>query len=448
MSLIHPVDQRPPAGRLAVLAFQHVITMYAGAVTVPLVIGAGLHLSAADTAYLVSADLLACGVVTLVQCLGFWGAGVRLPVIMGVTFVGVAPAIAIASNPGLGLPGVFGASIVAGLLGLLIAPLFGRAPKVFSPVVIGMTMLLIGISLLGVALHWIAGPGGAASHPGGGAVAALVAVSILLIVKFGRGFIANIAILLGVTIGFIAASALGWVDLSKVAAADWFRLVRPFYFGAPRFDLAATASMTLVLIAAMIESSGMLFNLGAIVERPLTGEDLTRGLRGDAVGAIVGGMLSSLPYTSYSQNVAVVAMTGVKSRFVCAGAGVILILLAAIPKLAYLVTAIPSPVLGGAALVMFGMVAAGGVQMLGRVDFQANRKNLYVVALGLGVGLIPVVDPKFLAALPPQLAFLQSGVLLGIVTTVVLNLVLNSGDAEPIPPAAVTPTLEAAVDEA
>jgi len=425
----HPVDARPPAAPLVVLAFQHVITMYAGAVTVPLVIGAGLHLANAQTAYLVSADLMACGIVTLIQCIGVFGVGVRMPVIMGVSFVGVAPAIAIASNPALGLPGVFGATIVSGLIGLLIAPLFGRAPRVFAPVVIGMAMLLIGVSLLDVAVNWIGGTGGAAVHPANVAVAALVAATILAVVRFGRGFVGDIAILIGVTVGFIAASLLGWVNLSDAAGAGWFRLVRPFWFGMPRFDPAAIGAMTLVLIVAMIESSGMLFNLGRIVDRPLTGPDLTRGLRGDAVGAIIGGLFSSLPYTSYSQNVAVVAMTGVKSRWVGAAAGVILILLATVPKLAFLVTAIPSPVLGGAALVMFGVVAASGVQVLAQVDFTHNRRNLYVVALGLGIGLIPVVAPKFLAGLPASMSLLQNGVLLGIVATIVLNLVLNGGEA-------------------
>ena len=443
--MTHPVDERPPVGPLVVLAFQHVITMYAGAVTVPLVIGAGLHLSNDQTAYLVSADLMACGVVTLIQCIGIFGVGVRLPVIMGVSFVGVAPAIAIASNPSLGLPGVFGATIVAGLIGMLIAPLFGRAPKIFAPVVIGMAMLLIGVSLLDVGVNWIGGEGGAVAHPDHLAVAALVAVSILAIVRFGRGFLGDIAILIGVTVGFVAACLLGWVNLADAANAGWFRIVRPFWFGLPKFDLASIGAMTLVLIVAMIESSGMLFNLGRIVQRPLTGPDLTRGLRGDAVGAIIGGLFSSLPYTSYSQNVAVVAMTGVKSRYVGAAAGVILILLATIPKLAFLVTAIPSPVLGGAALVMFGVVAASGIQVLAQVDFAGNRRNLYVVALGLGVGLIPVVSPKFLAGLPPSMSLLQNGVLLGIVTTIVLNLLLNSGGAPQASPQA---SPMAAIDEA
>jgi NCS2 family nucleobase:cation symporter-2 len=185
--------------------------------------------------------------------------------------------------------------------------------------------------------------------------------------------------------------------------------------------------MTVVMLITMVETSGMLFALGRIVDKPLTRQDLARGLRADAVGAVVGGLFNSLPYTSYSQNVAIVAMTGVRSRFVCAAAGVALLLLGALPKLSYLVTAIPPPVLGGAALVMFGMVAANGVKTLGQSDL-GNKKNLYVVALGLGVGLIPVANARFFDGLPPAAAtFLHNGVMLGIVTAVLLNLLLNRG---------------------
>jgi NCS2 family nucleobase:cation symporter-2 len=177
----------------------------------------------------------------------------------------------------------------------------------------------------------------------------------------------------------------------------------------------------------MVESSGMLFALGRIVERPLTPRDLARGLRADALGALIGGLFNSLPYTSYSQNVAIVSMTGVRSRYVCAAAGALLILLGAIPKLSYLVTAIPPPVLGGAALVMFGMVAANGVLALGQVDFTTNRRRLYVVAIGLAVGLIPNINPHFFDRLPPAVAgYLHNGVMLGILATIVLNLALEA----------------------
>jgi NCS2 family nucleobase:cation symporter-2 len=424
---LQALDATPPPFRLVLLALQHVLSLYAGAVTVPLVVGAALHLTTGQTAYLVSSDLLACGLVTLVQCLGLGPIGVRLPVMMGVTFVAVGPALAIAANPALGLPGVFGAGIAAGVIGFVIAPLFGRLAWLFAPVVTGTAMLLIGVTLMGVAVTWATGSTpGAPGELGAMGLAVLVLATILVVTRFGRGFLANAAILIGVVAGFAVAWALGGVDLAPVAKAGWFAPVAPLHFGWPRFDLLACASMTIVMIITMVESSGMLFALGRIVEKPLTPRDLSRALRADAVGAIVGGVFNSLPYTSYSQNVALVAMTGVRSRFVCAVAGAILIVLAAVPKMAVLVTAIPHPVLGGAALVMFGMVAASGVRTLGRVDFGPGTRNLYVVALGVGVGLIPNVNARFFDNLPPVAAgVLRNGVMLGIVTAVVLNLLLN-----------------------
>jgi len=429
------VDERLPPGRLLVLALQHVLTMYAGAVTVPLVISSALHLPVDQAAYLVSSDLIACGLITLIQCIGFWGVGVRLPVMMGVTFVAVGPSIAIASNPALGLAGIFGATIVSGLVGVVIAPWFSRLSFLFAPVVTGTAMLLIGVSLMGVAVNWVSG-GGAGGGPGelwGLGVALFVILIILAITRFAKGFLANTAVLLGMVAGFGLAWLSGRVNLQPVAHAGWFGLISPLHFGMPKFDLLAAASMTVVMLITMVESTGMLFALGRIVDKPLTTGDLTRGLRADALGAAIGGLFNSLPYTSYAQNVGIVAMTGVRSRFVCAAAGVILIALGTLPKLSFLVTAIPPPVLGGAALVMFGMVAATGVQTLGLSDL-GNKKNLYVVAVSLAVGLIPVANAKFFDNLPGAAAtFMHNGVVLGVVTAVVLNLILNRrGDPDPL----------------
>ena len=423
----HPVDAILPPGKLAVLAIQHVLTMYAGAVTVPIIISSALHLAADQTAYLISSDLLACGLITLIQCFGLFGVGVRLPIVMGVTFVAIGPSIAIASNPTLGLPGIFGATLVSGVIGLFIAPLFSRLAQIFAPVVTGTAMLLIGLSLFGPAIIWASG--GKADTPGdlpSMAIAGSVILAILAIMRFGRGFLANMAVLLGMLIGYAVTGALGWVDFSHVASAGWVAVVLPLHFGLPRFDLLAAISMTVVMLITMVESSGMMFALGRIVERPLTLNDLTRGLRADAVGALLGGLFNSLPYTSYSQNIAMVSMTGVRSRYVCAGAGLILIVLACIPKLSFVVTSIPQPVLGGAALVMFGMVAANGVSALGRAEVTGNRRNLYVVALSLSVGLVPTLAPKFFDNLPAYLAiFLHNSVMLGIFVAIMLNLLLN-----------------------
>jgi NCS2 family nucleobase:cation symporter-2 len=413
----NPVDQAPAPAKLVVLAIQHVLAMYAGAVTVPLVLASALRLGPDQTAYLVSSDLVACGIVTLIQCLGLGPVGVRLPVMMGVTFVSVGPSIAIAANPALGLPGIFGATIVSGVLGLFIAPLFGRLSTLFAPVVTGTAMLLIGISLMGVAVNWIGGGfGGGPGEPWALAIAAMVVATVLVIIRFGRGFLANAAVLIGILCGFAFAGAGGRVDFAHVASAPWFALISPLHFGAPRFDLAAAFSMTIVMLITMVESSGMLFALGKIVERPLTSTDLARGLRADALGALIG--------------------------YVCAAAGALLVLLGAIPKLSYLVTAIPPPVLGGAALIMFGMVAANGVLALAQIDFVGSRRRLYVVALGLAIGLIPSINPHFFDRLPRAVSgYLHNGVMLGILAAIILNLALETSSLafNPAPRAAAEP---------
>lgn len=425
---IHPVDSVPPVGALGALALQHVLTMYAGAITVPLLVASALQLSSEHAAYLVSADLFACGLVTLLQCLGFGPFGIRLPVIMGVTFVGVMPSIAIASQPGLGLAGVYGAAIAAGLIVTPLVPLVGRMRMVLTPTVTGTAMLLIGLSLMGVAVDWAAGGQGAADYgsPTNLMLAGVTIATILIVTRFATGFLANCAILIGMAAGYALAALLGLTDFSGARTAPALQLVTPFYFGMPIFDPAAIASMVVVLLVTLVESSGMLIMLGDIVKRPVSARDLSRGLRVDGMGAVIGGLFNSFPYTSYAQNIALVNMTGVRSRFVCAGAAVILLVLALFPKLSALVAAMHPSVLGGAALVLFGMVAASGIRSLAAAELDRSREDLIVVALSLGVGLIPTLSDRFFAAAPEALApFTHSGVLLGILTAITLNIFLR-----------------------
>ena len=422
------IDEVPALGKLVTLALQHVLTMYAGAITVPLLVASSLHLSSEDTAYLVSSDLFACGLVTLVQCIGFGPIGARLPVIMGVTFVGVMPSVAIASQPGLGLAGVYGATIAAGLIILPVVPLAGRLRSVLTPSVTGVAMLLIGLSLMGVAIDWAAGGVGAADYGSGRnlVIAAITIGTILVITRFGNRFMANCAILAGMAAGYLAAIPLGSVHAGDVHAAAAFRLVTPFHFGVPTFDPVAIASMVIVLLVTLVESSGMLTMLGDVVKVPLDARGLARGLRADAIGAIIGGLFNSFPYTSYVQNIALVSMTGVRSRFVCAAAAIVMLALAVLPKISVLVAAMPPSVLGGAALVLFGMVAATGIRSLATSGFDGSRENLMVIAISLGVGLIPTLSERFFASAPAAIApFTHSGVLLGIVTAVVLNIFLR-----------------------
>ncbi|MBK1659814.1 purine permease [Paracraurococcus ruber] len=421
----------PPAPRLIALGLQHVLVMYAGAVAVPLIIGRALKLPPEQVALLVNADLFACGIATLVQSVGFgpWF-GIRLPVMMGVTFAAVGPMVAMAGNPDLGLLGIFGSVIAAGLFTMLVAPFVSRLLPLFPPVVTGTVILMIGISLMRVGVNWAAGAA-APSLPGYGdpvhlGMAAGVLVLILLITKYAAGFLANVAVLAGIVAGCLVAWAIGRMHFAKVAAAPWFELIAPFQFGVPQFDLVAALTMSLVMVVVMIESAGMFLALGEMVDRPVTQADMTRGLRTDGLGTVIGGVFNTFPYTSFSQNVGLVGVTGVTSRWVTAAGGVLMLVMGLVPKLGALVESVPLFVLGGAGIVMFGMVAATGVRILSAVDYKGNRNNLYVVAIAVGFGLIPLVAPDFFKAMPAALGpILHSGILLSALAAVGLNLYFN-----------------------
>ncbi|MFA5123270.1 nucleobase:cation symporter-2 family protein [Zavarzinia sp.] len=453
---VHPVDERLPAPRLLTLGLQHVLVMYAGAVAVPLIIGRALKLSPEQVSALINADLFACGVATLIQSLGLPGIGIRLPVMMGVTFASVGPMLAMANDPSLGLLGIYGAVIVAGVFGLLVAPFVSRLLRFFPPVVTGTIILVIGISLMRVGINWAGGglptlkamaermvndapvkelgdfanPG--YGQPGGLALALFVLVVILCLTKWGKGFLRNVAVLIGIVVGGAIASLAGLMNFDKVAAAPWFDVVLPFAFGTPSFDLVSSLTMCLVMIVVMIESTGMFLALGEITGKSVDRAALTKGLRADGLGTLIGGIFNTFPYTSFSQNVGLVGVTGVRSRFVTAAGGAIMIALGLVPKLAALVEAVPQVVLGGAGIVMFGMVAATGVRILSQVDFKSRPNNQFVVAISVGFGMIPLVAPNFFKQLPHGLhPLLESGILLAALVAILLNLFFNGlGKAE------------------
>ncbi|MFD1880972.1 nucleobase:cation symporter-2 family protein [Paracoccus pacificus] len=473
----HPVDEILPPTRLFTLGLQHVLVMYAGAVAVPLIVGRVLKLEPADVAFLISADLFCCGVVTLIQSFGVtqWF-GVRLPVMMGVTFASVGPMVAIAGqNPGPeGARMIFGAIIAAGIVAMLIAPLVGRMLRFFPPVVTGTIILVIGVTLMRIGINWIFGnpvgptapklvspeaaawmktvadlsgagvvpamPQGVAIAPGAPnplygnlgnvGISAVVLVSILLIARYGRGFVANIAVLLGIIIGAVLTGLMGQMNFEGAAKAAWFGVIAPFHFGTPIFDPVMILTMVLVMIVVMIESTGMFLALGEMTGRPVTQKSLSAGLRTDGLGTLIGGIFNTFPYTSFSQNVGLVGVTGIRSRYICVAGGLILIVMGLVPKMGALVESLPTAVLGGAGMVMFGMVAATGIRILSQVDFAGNRNNLFIVAVALGFGMIPLVAPEFKQWMPHAIhPLIESGILLATIAAVGLNLFFNGANA-------------------
>lgn len=402
---------------------QHVLVMYAGAVAVPLIVGAAFHLPKDQLANLIDADLFACGLATLVQALGIGPFGIRLPIVMGASFVCVAPILAYAAQPGATLGAVFGGVMLAGVFGLFAANFAGTLVRLFPPVVTGSVITVIGISLTNVAIGWAGG--GVGAHDFGAprylGVAALVLVLVLLLLAWARGIARNLAVLLAILAGYALTIFLGWPSFAGLGAEPWLALVRPLSLAPPTLVPSVTLAMCLAVIVTMIESTGMFFALGDIIERPLTDRDLRRGLRADALGTLLGGFFNAFPYTSYSQNIGLVGITGVRSRWVVVGAGVLLLALGVVPKLGFLVASIPPSVLGGAGFVMFGMVAATGIRVLASVDYTV-RHNAVIVALAIAIGLVPTLSPHFFDALPTWLGpIVGDGIVLTAVVAVALD---------------------------
>jgi uric acid transporter len=426
--LTHPVDQMLPWSQLLVYGLQHVLAMYAGAVAVPLILASALKLSQEQLIYLINADLFTCGVATVIQTLGIWKipVGIKLPVIQGCTFAAVTPMILIGKAHGLTT--IYGSIIVAGIITVLLSPYFSRLIRFFPPVVTGTIITIIGVSLLPVAVNWSAGGNPSAPQYGDVGFIALsfgVLVLILLVYRLFKGFISNIAVLLGLILGTLIAIPFGLANFSGVTTAAWLGITTPFKYGLPAFDLASIASMTLVMLVTMTETTGDIIAVGEIVEKPITEDLLARGLRADGLSTVLGGILNAFPYTAFAQNVGLVGLTGVRSRFVVTTAGVILMVLGLLPKLAAIVASIPQPVLGGAGLALFGMVAASGIKTLSKVRFEGNH-NIMVIAISVGIGLIPLGVSGFYQKFPDWLQIiLNSGITAGSLTAIVLNLVLN-----------------------
>lgn len=418
------VDTVPPLARLLPLGLQHVLAMYAGAVAVPLIVGGALGYESADLAYLISADLFVAGIATLVQSIGFWRFGVRLPLMQGVTFAAVGPMIAIGQSHGI--QAVFGATIACGLFMVLVAPFFAQLLRFFPPIVTGTVILIIGLSLMDVAAGWIVdGAEDGAADPVSVAFAAGTLVFIVLIERFGPRALQRISVLLGLVAGTVVALFVpGMVDWSGVADAAWIGIVTPFHFGLPTFEPASIASMLIVGLVIMTETTGDMIAVGEIVDRPVTRRRLADGLRADGLGTVIGGVFNTFPYTAFAQNVGLVSLTGVRSRYVAAVAGGILVVLGLLPQVSAVVEGVPRAVLGGAGIALFGMVAASGIRTLAKVRF--DNRNVLIVALSVGIALLPTVAPEIYGRFPDWFGLIfESGISAGAVAAILLNLLLG-----------------------
>lgn len=413
-------------GKSAALGLQHVLAMYAGAVIVPLLIGGALNFTPEEMTYLVSIDIFMCGVATLLQLTVNKFFGIGLPVVLGCAIQAVSPLILIGSNQGIGA--MYGSIIVAGIFIILISGVFSKIKRFFPPVVTGTVITVIGLTLIPVALEKMGGGSKTMTDFGSTKflVLAFVTIATILIVQiYGIGFMRSIAVLIGLLVGTGLAAFLGMVNLAPVAEATWFHMPQPFYFGRPTFEWSSILTMILISLVSMVESTGVYFALGEITDKKIQEDDLKRGYRAEGLAVLLGGIFNTFPYTGFSQNVGLVQLSGIKNRKPIYFSAGFLILLGLLPKIGAVATIIPDPVLGGAMLVMFGMVATQGIRMLAHVDF-TNESNLLVVAMSVGLGLGVTVVPELFVGLPETVQlFTSNGIVVASLTSIILNVLFN-----------------------
>lgn len=426
---LHPVDQVPPTRRLVLLGIQHVLAMYAGAVAVPIIVGGAMiqagELRPEDLAHLIVADLFICGVASIIQSVGLCRFGSRLPLVQGVSFVAVSPMISIGSQ--YGVTAIYGSVIVTGLVMMLAAPFFSKVLKYFPPLVTGTIITTIGLSLASVSANWIintSAPEEERGAPVNFVLAGATLIFVILLHRFSTARWRPMAVLFGIIGGTVLAQLLGQTSWSRIGEAEWFGVPQPFQFGLPQFEISAIVTMLIVGLVIMTETASDLVAVGEIVDRPITRRRLADGLRADGLATFLGGIFNTFPYSAYAQNVGLVSLSRIRSRYVVTAAGVFLALLGLLPKLGAVVATIPSPVLGGAGIVLFGMVTVSGIRTLSTVKL--NETQALIVAVSITIALLPSVSPTLYDKLPDVIAMIaHSGIAAGATCVIILNLLIN-----------------------
>lgn len=401
--------------------------MYAGSILVPIMIAGALGYSARELTYLISTDIFMCGVATFLQLKLTKHTGVGLPVVLGCAFQSVAPLSIIGAQQGSGA--MFGALIASGIYVILVAGIFSKIARFFPPIVTGSVITVIGLSLVGVAMGNM---GDNVKEPTAQSMmlSLLTIVIILLVQKFTKGFVKSISILIGLVAGTLVSAMMGLVDTTPVVEASWIHVPTPFYFGMPTFEITSIVMMCIIATVSMVESTGVYLALSDLTNDQLDEKRLRNGYRSEGIAVFLGGLFNTFPYTGFSQNVGLVQISGIKTRRPIYYAAGILVVIGLLPKFGAMAQTIPSPVLGGAMLVLFGMVALQGMQMLNRVDFQKNEYNFIIAAVSISAGL-GFNGTNLFASLPETAQmFLTNGIVIATLTSVVLNLVLNGKDKQ------------------
>ena len=434
----------PPLSAAVPLGIQHVLAMFVSNVTPAIIIcgaaGFGFGSNSADfpqMIYMIQMSMLFAGVATLLQTIGFGPVGARLPVVQGTSFAFLPVMIPLVAGKGVDAIAVLmGGIIVGGVFHACLAPFIGRIRFALPPLVTGLVVLMIGLALVKVGIQYAAGGVPAMGKPEFGSLqnwsVALVVIIVTLGVKFfTRGLLSVAAVLIGLIVGYIVAAMMGMVSFGNVGKAAAFALPDPMHFGI-EFTAGAIIGICLMSFVSAVETVG---DVSGITKGGAGREAETKELEGatyaDGLGSAFAGLFGGLPNTSFSQNVGLIAMTGVMSRHVVTIGAIFLIAAGLIPKVGAIISSVPIEVLGGGVIVMFGMVAAAGINMLSQVNW--NRRNMMIFAISISVGLGLQLVPGALQHLDGTAkVLLSSGLLPAAFLAIILNLVLPDEAAEDV----------------
>ena len=430
IKLAYGVDDNPSLSKKFIFGIQHIFAAFGGIIVVPLVIASALGFDAKTTTTLISATILASGLATIVQARGIGKVGSRVACIMGTDFTFVSPSISVGSV--LGLPGIIGATILGAFLEIILSFFIKPLMKLFPPLVTGTVVCLIGLTLLPVSMDWAAGGSGATDYGSliNISVAMFVMIITLLLNRYGKGMLSSASILIGMISGYLICIPLEMVDLSSISQANFIAIPQIFQYGVA-FNLKALIAFLPAYFVTTIETVGCLKAIGEVSEVDMDDEKVGAGVLADGIGSIIGGAMGAFPNTSFSQNVGLIPLTKVASKYVASMAGIILVVLGLFPKVAAIINTIPSPVLGGVGIVMFGTVAASGIKTLSSVEI--NDRNLLIIATSIGLGLGVTFRPDFISQLPEGLQMIfASGISTGTIVALVLNIILREDKKEKI----------------
>ncbi|MDU5040537.1 MAG: nucleobase:cation symporter-2 family protein [Clostridium perfringens] len=423
VNLIYGVDDDLDLPKKVLFGLQHIFAAFGGIIVVPLVIATSLGFDSKVTTALISASILGSGLATIIQAKGVGKVGARVACIMGTDFTFVSPAISVGSV--LGLPGIIGATILGSLFEVILSFFIKPLMKFFPPLVTGTVVALIGLTLLPVSIDWAAGGAGSANYASleNLAVAMFVLVITLLLNNYGKGMISSASILIGIVVGYIVCIPLGLVDFTPVKEASWLSFPKILEFGVT-FDAKAVMAFIPAYFVATIGTVGCLKAIGETSNIDIGDKRVAAGVLSDGVGSALGGLLGSCPNTSFSQNIGIISLTKVASRHVAVMAGILLVILGFLPKVAAIITGIPNPVLGGVGIMMFGTVAAAGIRTLSNIKL--TERNLLIIAISMGLGLGVTFRPDVIHNLPEAIRMIfSSGISTGTIAALILNAVLK-----------------------